>query len=152
MMEAEIVIDRSPQTVWEYFTEPSHWEKWWGGAVKSAEWRDGGEVEWALGGSSPVRAIIPSKMLEMAGSFGMTIVFTFRPALGGKTLVRIRENWPSGGAQFTDGGASRLAKLHSNLGALKKCVEKDTRRVSFFAGLFGRRPKTPSPSPASEDE
>jgi uncharacterized protein YndB with AHSA1/START domain len=120
MLNAEITIERPLEIVWAYFTEPRHWEKWWGGGLKAAQWREGGELEWALGGSSPIEAIIPGRMVQIAGSW-MSKTFTFEPKGSGKTMVRIQESSPRGGASFSDGGASHLAQLNSSLGKLPLC-------------------------------
>jgi uncharacterized protein YndB with AHSA1/START domain/predicted RNA-binding Zn-ribbon protein involved in translation (DUF1610 family) len=126
MLNAEITIERSPEIVWTYFTEPRNWEKWRGG-MKAAQWCEGGKLEWALGGSSPIEAIIPGRMVQIAGSW-MSTTFTFEPKGSGKTVVRIQESSPKGGASFSDGGASHLAQLNSSLIKLKEHVESEAKQ------------------------
>lgn len=127
MLNAEITIERSPEIVWAYFTEPRNWEKWWGGGLKAAQWREGGKLEWALGGSSPIEAITPGRMIQIAGSW-MSTTFTFEPKGSGKTVVRMQESSPKGGASFSDGGASHLAQLSASLKKLKEHIESETKQ------------------------
>jgi len=127
MLKAEITIKRSPEVVWDYFTKTRNWEKWWGGGLKSAQWRKGGKLEWASGGSSPIQAITPGKMVQTVGSWADT-TFTFEPKESGKTIVRIQESSPKGGASFSDGGAAHLASLNSYLNKLKEHIESETKQ------------------------
>ena len=127
MLNAEITIERSPEIVWAYFTEPRNWEKWWGGGLKAAQWREGGKLEWALGGSSPIEAIIPGKMVQIAGSW-MSTTFIFEPKGSGKTVLRMQESSPKGGASFSDGGASHLTQLNASLKKLKEHLESETKQ------------------------
>jgi uncharacterized protein YndB with AHSA1/START domain/transcription elongation factor Elf1 len=127
MLKAEITIKRSPEIVWAYFTEPGNWENWWGGGLKSAQWRKGGKLEWALGGSSPIQAITPGRMVQTSGSWADT-TFTFEPNGSGKTMVRIQESSPKGGASFSDGGAAHLASLNSYLNKLKEHIESEAKQ------------------------
>jgi uncharacterized protein YndB with AHSA1/START domain len=125
MFNTEITIERSPEVVWRYFTEPKHWIKWWGGGLKSTRWTKGGSLTWEGGGSSSITAFVKGKMVELKGSW-MSTKFSFEPASGGKTVVRIQESAPRGGASFSDGGAAHLADLKSSLAKLKACVESET--------------------------
>lgn len=127
MLNAEITIERSPEIVWAYFTEPRNWEKWWGGGLKAAQWREGGKLEWALGGSSPIEAITPGRMVQIAGGW-MSTTFTFEPKGSGKTVVRMQESSPKGGASFSDGGASHLAQLNASLKKLKEHIESEAKQ------------------------
>ena len=125
-MNVEITIERTPEIVWGYFIEPKNWAKWWSGGLKAARWQKGGKLEWALGGSSPIDEIIPNKMVKIAGGW-MSTTFTFEPAGSGKTIVKLQESTPAGGASFSDGGAAHLAQLNSSLAKLKENVERDTK-------------------------
>ncbi len=126
MLSTEITIERPPEAVWAYFTEPGNWEKWRGG-VKAAQWRQGGRIVWALGGSSLIKAITPGKMIRIAGSW-MTTTYTFNPLGSGKTVVRIDESSPKGGASFSDGGAAHLKQWKSSLVKLKEVVEGEAKQ------------------------
>jgi hypothetical protein len=64
-----VVVERPRQVVWAFFTEPANWERWWGGAVKAAQWREGGEVEWASGGSSHIAALVPCESVRLEGRY-----------------------------------------------------------------------------------
>ena len=123
MLAEEITIERSPEIVWNYFTEPQNWGDWWGGEMKSAQWSQGGELVWTLGGSSEVLAITRGKMAVISGGW-MDTTWTFKPVGQGKTVVRVQEGAPKGGACFSDGGASHLARLRKCLVSLKSCIEQ----------------------------
>lgn len=124
MLVAEIVIERPVKVVWAYFTKPKHWEKWWGGGLRSAEWRPGGRLEWALGGASPVEDVIPARKVRIRGAW-MTTTWTFEPVGNERTQVRIQESDPRGGASFTDGGVAHLRQLNEALSRLKTCIESE---------------------------
>ena len=127
MLDAEITIERSPEIVWAYFTEPRNWEKWWGGGLKAVQWREGGKLEWASGNSSPIEAITPGRMVQIAG-FWMSTTFTFEPKGSEKTMVRIQEGSPKGGSSYSDGGASHLIQLNSYLNKLKEHIESEAKQ------------------------
>jgi uncharacterized protein YndB with AHSA1/START domain len=122
MLNAEITIERPSQDVWAYFAEPSNWEKWWGGGLEAAEWRAGGQLEWTLGGPSLITAVVPGRMVQIAGAWADT-TWTFEPSGAGSTTVSWEESSPRGGASFSDGGAAHLASLKSSLVKLKQQVE-----------------------------
>lgn len=127
MLAAEIKIERSVETVWAYFTTESNWSKWWGGALKSADWRTGSQLVWEVGGATAIKALVPRRKCQIGGPW-MDTTFTFQPA-SGATLVKREDGPPKGGAQFTDGGASHLAGMRSSLSRLKERVELETENV-----------------------
>lgn len=129
MMIANVVIERSREAVWAFFTEPANWESWWGGAVKAAQWREGGEVEWASGGSSPITSFAPGESVRLEGAW-MDTTFVFESEDKGRTAVRIEEGPPKGGASFKDGGAAHLKQLNSSLAKLKDLLESETPATS----------------------
>ena len=122
MLTAEIVIERPVKVVWTYFTNPKHWEKWWGGGLRHADWKPGGKLEWALGGASLIEDVILGRMVRIRGSW-MTTTWTFESVGNEQTRVRIQESDPHGGASFTDGGAAHLRQLNQTLSKLKACIE-----------------------------
>jgi uncharacterized protein YndB with AHSA1/START domain len=126
MFEAIIKVNRSPEVVWEYFTEAKNWEKWWGGGLKSAQWEQGGRLEWALGGSSPIQAITPGKKVQTLGSM-MDTTFLFEAEKEGETTVRIQQGSPKGGAYFNDGGRAHVANLNSYLSKFRDHIEAETK-------------------------
>lgn len=132
MLHAETTVERTPDVVWAYFTEPSNWEKWWGAGLRAAQWREGGHLEWAGGTKSAILAITPNKMVQIAGSWVDT-TWTFEPRGTAKTAVGIREGSPKGGASFSDGGAAHLASLNSYLAKFKEHVERDTPRSTALS-------------------
>lgn len=127
MLEAEITIERSSTTVWKYFTNPRHWEKWWGGGMKSAQWRKGGKLVWVLGGMSEVLDIIPGEGVIISG-YWMDFKWEFRASGQNSTIVSIESSTPRKGAFFTDGGASHLVEMKQSLMRLKECIERETEQ------------------------
>jgi uncharacterized protein YndB with AHSA1/START domain len=128
MINVEITIERTPEIVWGYFTEPKNWVKWWGGGLKAAQWQKNGKLEWAMGGSSSIEAIIPNKMLRIDGGW-MSTTFTFEPYGSGKTITKLQESSPAGGASFSDGGEAHLSQLNASLTKFKESVERETTPV-----------------------
>ncbi|MCG7850960.1 MAG: SRPBCC family protein [Methanosarcinaceae archaeon] len=125
MLKAEVVVERSPEIVWDYFTKPKNWEKWWGGELRKAKWDKGGELKWANGNISRVIAINPAAGVLIDG--GMMINdFTFEAGGAGNTIISIK-SMPKGGAIFSDGGASHQAKLNVSLHKLKTHIEIETK-------------------------
>jgi uncharacterized protein YndB with AHSA1/START domain len=124
MLETEITIERPLATVWKYFTECKTWERWWGGGMKSAQWRKGGKLVWTLGGSSEILDITPGQVVIIRGSW-MDTRWEFEAVGPTSTRVRIASA-PRGGASFSDGGASHLAEMRNSLRRLKQCVETET--------------------------
>ena len=125
MPAAEITIECSPETVWSYFTEPGNWDKWEDGVLKAAQWREGGELEWSTGVSSPIAAFTPGKMVKIQERWKST-TYTFERDASGKTIVRVQTS-PSEEVVYSDGGAAESARLRSCLAKLKKNVESKTK-------------------------
>jgi uncharacterized protein YndB with AHSA1/START domain len=128
-MKVEITIEQTPEIVWGYFTEPTHWVQWWGGGLKAAQWQKNGKLEWVLGGSSKIESIIPNKMVKIDGGW-MSTTFTFELYDTGKTIVKLQESSPAGGASFSDGGAAHLSQLNTSLIKLKENIERETEPAS----------------------
>jgi uncharacterized protein YndB with AHSA1/START domain len=129
LLEMVVVVERPRELVWAFFTEPANWERWWGGAVKAAQWREGGEVEWASGGSSRIAALAPCESVRLEGTFVDT-TFVFEPEDNGRTAVRIMEGIPKGGAYFKDGGSAHHEQLKTYLAQLKDLIEGETPLAS----------------------
>lgn len=87
MLVAEVKVERDAETVWMYFTEPANWAKWWGGGLKSADWRLGGNLVWEVGGTAPIAALVPRRKIQITGPW-MDTVFTFNEGRGGTTVVK----------------------------------------------------------------
>jgi uncharacterized protein YndB with AHSA1/START domain len=127
VIRVSIEINRPINVVWDYYTEPVNWVKWWGGGLKEVTpgWQKGAKLIWSLGGSSPIAEIIPQEMLRTSGGF-MDHTFTFRASGDSATIVEIIESDPKGGASFSDGGAAQKAKMESQLQKLKSFIENET--------------------------
>jgi HEAT repeat protein/uncharacterized protein YndB with AHSA1/START domain len=130
----EITVDRPPEVVWSYFTEPRNWETWWGGGLIAADWRAGGRVEWALGVPEKIEAITPGQMVVISGRW-IDAAWTFDPAGSGRTTVRVEQGSPKGGATFTDGGAASRAEHARSLARLKEQIERQTSQEQRATGL-----------------
>jgi len=131
MLETEITIERPLATVWKYFTDFKTWKRWWGGELKSAQWRKGGKLVWTLGGSSEILDITPGQVVIIRGSW-MDTRWEFEAAGPTSTRVRIITSAPRGGAYFSDGGASYLAEMRNSLRRLKQCVETETSQKRWW--------------------
>lgn len=128
MLETRVTIERSPETVWNYFTDAGNWRTWWDSGAKVAQWREGGRIEWEKGGASQIEAIVPGEMVRLRGAW-MSTTFAFERTRKGHTVVSIEESAPRGGAFFRDGGEAHLAELQASLVKLKQAVERDTPKA-----------------------
>lgn len=126
MVSTSIKIDRSINHVWEYFTTPSNWSKWYGGALKevSPRWETGARLIWGLGGSSQIQNLIPNGEVVIDGGF-VLLSFQFEKIDSQSTMITISKN-PTRGANFTDGGAAELVKMKEELRKMKLCIESET--------------------------
>jgi hypothetical protein len=59
----------------------------------------------------------------------MSTTFTFELKGKGKTVFRIQESSPKGGASFNDGGASHLSQLNSCLAKFKNYLESEVEQT-----------------------
>lgn len=126
MPKADIVINRPRDIVWQFFTDPDKWERWWGGALKSVEpaWEDGAKMVWAMGVPSPIVSLIPQQELQIEDTW-MTTAFRLKDSGARATLMEI-EFEPRGGASFPDGGSAHRAQTAKSLAAFKQLVESET--------------------------
>lgn len=123
-MGTSIHINRSPSVVWDYFTEPKQWGKWWYASFNRAQWRKGGKHKREMR-ESTVEFIVPERGVQIRGSHMRTKrLFAAREI----DSVMGTENWvqfePAGGASFSDGGAAHLKNLEESLARLKNCIEQ----------------------------
>jgi uncharacterized protein YndB with AHSA1/START domain len=127
MIAVSVTIERTSKKVWDYFTTPSNWVKWYGGGLKEAApgWQDGANLIWALGGASAITKVIPGKEISTAGKW-MDTTYKFKPEGLGKTTVELILSDPKGGASFNDGGAAEKRSRESMLLKLKQCIESET--------------------------
>ena len=127
MITVSVKIDRPVDTVWDYFTTPSNWSKWYGGGLKEVVpgWQNGAKLVWALGGESPIDKIITGQEISILGAW-MDTTYTFRANGSTRTIVKVIESDPKGGASFSDGGAANKAKRETALRKLKGCIEAET--------------------------
>jgi uncharacterized protein YndB with AHSA1/START domain len=127
MISVSIEIDRSSETVWAYFTTPNKWSKWNGGDLKDVTpgWQKGGKLIWSSGGVSPIASFVPGKAVCISGSW-MDDTYVFEAKGSKRTLVKVVQSDPKGGARFNDGGAANKAQLVKELRQLKECIENET--------------------------
>ena len=127
MITVSVKIDRPVDTVWDYFTTPSNWNKWYGGGLKEVVpgWQKGAKLVWSLGGSSPIEKIIPGQKICISGAW-MDTTYRFQPEGSTETIVEVVQSDPKGGASFSDGGAANKANLEKTLRKLKECIESET--------------------------
>lgn len=133
MIIVNIKINRPVKDVWNYFTKTSNWSNWNGGEMTQAEWKEGGTIEWKMGGASRIIAYEHQKTITIGGSWLDT---TYRFSSDGKsTQVTIEEGNPKGGATWSDGGYKHTKELEASLEKLKSLIESaaiaQTKTVSI---------------------
>jgi hypothetical protein len=127
MITASIQINRNVDTVWKYFTTPSHWQQWYGGELRAVEpdWMAGGYIIWGSGDRSLISNLIPKREISIVGSW-MDTTYSFQSVGKAKTIVSIVLSDPKGGAIFSDGGAAHKANRESALRKFKDSIESET--------------------------
>lgn len=128
MIEVSVKINCSVDKVWDYFTTPSNWIKWYGGGVKEVVpgWKTGAKIIWTSGSGSPLTKVIPGKEICMSGGW-MDVTYKFKTEGNAATIVELVESDPKGGASFTDGGAANEARWERQLQKLKECIERESQ-------------------------
>jgi uncharacterized protein YndB with AHSA1/START domain len=131
MITISTQIHRNVDTVWKYFTTPSHWKKWYGGDLRSVEpnWSNGSYMIWGNGDRSRIIRLIPKKEITISGTW-MDTTYSFQPEGKAKTTLKIILSDPKGGAVFSDGGASEKTKREMALWKLKELIESETSEES----------------------
>jgi hypothetical protein len=132
-----ITINRRAEDIWHYVTQPQNWAGWWGGGLKrvSPAWEKGAHLEWENGPSSTLSRCDPPKVMHIEGPQVETWLTLY--AKGKSTFVEL-EDRPMGNAFFTDGGASRMAHMETQLERLKSLIEAATPSPSPVACTCGR--------------
>jgi len=127
MITVSVKIDRPVDTVWDYFTTPRNWRKWYGVGLKKVVpgWQKGAKLVWSSVGDSPIEKIIPGQEICISGPW-MDTTYRFKPEGNTGTIVEIVQSDPKGGASFSDGGAANKANLENSLLKLKECIESKT--------------------------
>jgi HEAT repeat protein/uncharacterized protein YndB with AHSA1/START domain len=126
----QTIINRSPETVWEFIVQASHWKQWNGVGLKSAEWKIGGRLYHEIGGfSTIVEPFSPPQKLQYHsdGMWSSHTTFALNPDESGKkTNIMITEEYS--GVTLTDRGASKQESLESILTKLKDLIEKEPEK------------------------
>jgi len=140
MITVSVKIDCPVDIVWDYFTTPSNWTKWYGGGVKKVVpgWQKGAKIAWSLGGDSTIEKIIPSQEICISGAW-MDTTYRFKPEGNTGTIVEIVESDPKGGAYFSDGGAANKARWEKALGKLGECIENETSAQKKTASSLAKK-------------
>lgn len=124
LFDASITISRTPEQVWSVFSNPDSWSVWWGGmGLSSADWQEGGKLNWGVGGYSTIVEIIPARKIHysLKGAFTKDTVYTFEPVnKGTATQVTVREDY-----EGVSGGSSKQQELKEELTRLKTLVESN---------------------------
>jgi uncharacterized protein YndB with AHSA1/START domain len=122
--KVEITVQRSLQEVWEFFTIPSNWDKWWGGTLTKVEpgWQNGAKLIWALGRPTTILNIIPQKKIEFESTWAKG-VWTFTATNSNSTQLTFEEKHVKGATidpkKWQDEKSSVLLKF-------KQCVESES--------------------------
>lgn len=131
-IRVNVAIGRSPDEVWPYITEVEHWNEWNAASLSSAEWEEGGKLNWKVGGFSSILApLIPARTVhfQLVGVFTQDTVFTLEPSGDGRsTEFALHEKYM--GVALSDGGATKRARWESDLARLKNLVESGATPVS----------------------
>ena len=127
MISITIDIDRSIDIVWDYFTKPENWEKWYGGGLKgvSPGWQEGAQLVWENGNYSNIIKFIPKQEVSISGTW-TDVTYRFSKISNSSTSVQLVESDPKGGAYYTDGGAAHKKDLENSLKKMKIHVENET--------------------------
>ncbi len=96
-LKADITIDRPPQIVWDFFTDPENWQQWHGGALKRVDpkWQKGAALVWALGGQSTVLNVIPQETIEIEHTW-TAHTWSFVDKDENSTLLVVQERFDKG--------------------------------------------------------
>ena len=126
MITVEIIINKNIDNVWDYFTKPENWKKWYGGGLKKVEpgWETGARMHWELGGSSPIDKLVPKELIRLSGAW-MDTSYIFSSPNSDTTKIIIETTSPKGGATFNDGGAAHKKSMMENLQKLKANIESE---------------------------
>jgi uncharacterized protein YndB with AHSA1/START domain len=148
---ARISIKRSPDEVWDFFTNPDNWKDWWGGALTKVEprWEKGATLEWEMGRPSTILNLTLAKEIEIQNIWS-SATWYFTKESGDSTLLEYKERFTGGASMdprtWQTDTASTLAKL-------KRCIESKplpkkqssktngpagSEHVSWFQRLFGK--------------
>ena len=105
MINVSITIERPVDIVWDYFTTPGNWSKWYGGGLKKVipRWQNGATLAWELGGGSIIESFVTKEHIIISGSV-MDTTYAFKEIGPESTLVDIQLSDPKPGMVFTDGG------------------------------------------------
>ena len=129
-MSEQIIVARSPETVWRFFTQIERWKDWIGFSFKSVDWKVGGRMNLEDGGfSTIVQPFDPLKKVHYysSGAFTTDTTFDFEPfEEGRKTRIVFTQIYS--GVTFRDGGASKRESMQETLTKLKGLVEKEPER------------------------
>ena len=123
MVNAEIVIDKPLDTVWDFYIDQKNWEKWWLKGINKVlpGWEEDAIVQWADKSECSVWSITPKKIVQLNSQW-MRTTFKFS-TVGEKSMLQVKMNarWEKG---FKDRGVIERAELTGALSNLKKRIEE----------------------------
>lgn len=134
MIKTSIKINRTIDTVWDYFTDTDNWVKWHGGSLKEVRpcWQSGASLIWSLGGASSIKKLTPKEEICVSGTW-MDTSYMFHPSEEPTTIVEIIQSDPKGGAYFRDGGCANEASIEKTIQNLKTFIENETKETKFIS-------------------
>lgn len=122
MINAEVVISKSLDVVWDFYINSRNWGKWWLQGIKRVVpgWEEDAVVHWSDDSECAVWNLVPREMVQLDSQWVRT---TFRfSEINGETLVQVElvARWER---NFDGRGALEKTKLLRALFRLKECVE-----------------------------
>lgn len=122
MINAEIIINKPLDIVWDFYINPKNWGKWWLKGIKKVipGWEEDAVVQWADDSECSVWSITPKKIVQLNSQW-MRTTFKFSAVSEGTLLqVKLDARWEKG---FDDRGVVERAELSSALKKLKESIE-----------------------------
>jgi uncharacterized protein YndB with AHSA1/START domain len=122
MVNAEIIINKPLDMVWNFYTNPKNWGKWWLQGIKKIipGWEEDAVVHWSDDSECSVWSITPKKIVQLNSQW-MRTTFKFSAINEGTTLqVKLDARWGEG---FEYRGVAERAELAGALKKLKENIE-----------------------------
>lgn len=127
MISATRTIDRPIDVVWNYYTIPANWIKWYGIELKSVKpgWGAGAELNWGMTSPSIIKRLIVKGEVEITGE-SVDIVFKFKSPGASTTTVEVEITGPDDDISSPYNNAAVRSQWERTLNILKFCIENET--------------------------
>ncbi|MEQ8173837.1 MAG: FapA family protein [Syntrophomonadaceae bacterium] len=120
-------VDRTIDVVWEYYTIPGNWIKWYGIELKSVTpgWEAGAELDWGMATPSTIKRLTVKREVEITGESG-DVVFKFDSPGASTTVIEVEIASPGDGNSSPYDNAAQRGQWERTLNILKFCIENET--------------------------